>query len=451
MSGSRLLRGARRAATLGRGRGMFRAGLLDWRAAGAPIGLVIGPVAVTDERDVLARLRALVTGEPARRIGLRPDPASRMWRWRAPDETWLRGGRDVVAGDVEGAVRRCATSRPATPVSAGITDGHLVAYVDHGVGDGCLVLEAVVALTIPGPPPPGGLVVDHAQTYVRWPVAAVLRGAAADPRALVADVRRHLAEHRRPRPTGSGGEPAGAAAPTAAPGARRPAVVFEQAEPEFLERLVAYRATAPGRPSIGALLAYSMAASFADHVPDLASEAGVLVDMRRFLPAGRESMANLAAVVDVPIGHDPVAFTQAFTAAASSRAVPVRLAVSLLLAALRRRGSPAAAHQDPAAPVRLTISDVTRHPAVAAVAWDPAADPADRVLAIALPPAGARHMSLVLAQVGSRIQATVAFDESVVPADDVRAAVRAGLAASWLDADAAPAAVGADEPAGGAG
>jgi hypothetical protein len=86
----------------------------------------------------------------------------------------------------------------------------------------------------------------------------------------------------------------------------------------------------------------------------------------------------------------------------------------------------------PRSAVRLTISDISKMPAVAKVAWT---RPADAETAVSLPPGSSSHLSIAVRVAGNgSVEATATFAAALVHPDTVRNALRKAFTVQNLSA-----------------
>jgi hypothetical protein len=215
---------------------------------------------------------------------------------------------------------------------------------------------------------------------------------------------------------------------------------YVKSEPGLADTLRKWRDVNQMRVSVSGLLMWSIHGALREAGLPVTDECHVLVDLRRFLPDGALTLANFFAVVGVPCGaktsYDD--FGAELHSKTSSPGALVKLVghlVSLRVrAAVRGRGRfgepERSADQNSA--VHVTISDISRSPALAKINW---ARSGDAEFAVALPPGSARHIAIgVLIASDGAIHATATFSASLADADTVRTALQRALAAGdiWI-------------------
>jgi|GEM_PF-2428740 len=415
-----------------------RVGQLDVASAGAPVWVVAGPV----HQDAGSRAGAVLDELAKRgaqfRVGLQPSPNTRRWRYTEMPSLNAKATVDMSGCATAQQVLDRVVGQPvAAPISVGQAGEYLCVRFDHGIGDAHLMTETLAALSHAT----DGLVAPPPAPTVANPVRVAI---GHNLKAGLSEVTRQavgLAQAGRSFPSVAG--QAGvcreeAAAPAAGePGdADRPAgyhAVFVKSEDHFADQVRAWRDATGGRASLTALLMWSICRALRDAGVTLADDCGVLVDLRRFLPAGARTLANLCTVARVRGGADTSyeKFSAELRATAESVGPLVKLAAYLastrVCAAIRgRRGQPwwvAGSSQGSA--VHLTILDISKMPALAKIAWT---RPMDAELAVALPPGSPAHLSTALHITASgSVQVTATFPASLVAVDTVRNALRAAL------------------------
>jgi hypothetical protein len=207
-----------------------------------------------------------------------------------------------------------------------------------------------------------------------------------------------------------------------------PEIAHESARsaPDAMARLRQWRAGhAPG-VSIGALLLSSVSAAFARHIDALPCPGVVLlVDARRYLPAGRQVDGNFAVggYLEPADPADPRAVHDAMTAYLRSGRGLAFLALynaKLVLAGHRpHRPVTVAARPRP----ELTLTYLGRADDYADLPW--AAEPSGRRMLDMLTPAGPQAITVAIEELDGVLHATASYHRNVFDPAQVAAAVAA--------------------------
>ena len=422
-----------------RGRRHIRASLVDWRFAGLPVGVVAGPFDVWPGTalDILNRMADL---GPDYRVCVKPDTERRRWQILTPDASWMLPEGLCVPNDVEVSLARCFAHRPVGAVAVRVSDRFVFLRFDHGLGDAFVMMEILAAFT-GNQPHPDGFGEPRPTVDTRHPVPeAIVRSIVGNPGQHMRVVRNGLQALRSRQAIRSGEQsnnPAGIdsaqekvaseATPSSLdPGAVQSVVV--RSAGDFLEDLKELRGQiGRDRITIAALLAHRITDAFAVEIPRLADTVGVVVDLRRCLPPGRGTLSNVNAVAAVPFTADPATFGTAYTAAVNAPTLPARLGMALARARLHARLGKVATTAGTVGPVGLSISDLTRHPTAAKLAWTSQPGDGGHTFGIALPPGGPNSIAVAVTQVGAEMNLTATFYSNCVESDAVRRALQSAL------------------------
>lgn len=423
-------------------RRVVRVSRLDWKAAGSPIAVVVGPVTALDEKRALENLTSLSGRGCDGRVGLHPRIDSRRWSCGTPG--FGAAHTDVTFdGDVGGAVTECATwSIDAEPVQVAVTNHFVMVVLDHGIGDLHVLFKMTAALST------AEQLVSSAATSesdVAFPmIRIVVRSCRQQPwrvvRGLLAvgrDVMRRYSDGYRKAPPAtqltrtseSVTDPVRHHSAVSTPQVVTPLAVFEVSDGDLVERLADLREHHGGSVSISALIAHAISSSLKHEIPEMVDEFGLLVDMRKYLDRQPGTLENFVAVARVRYQPDVLAFAEEFHGAANDPLLPIRLAGSLLLTSRKPKQHLSQRRLNPSGvvgPPVMTMSNLTRLPAATAFDWYP--DTAtDRVFAVGLPPIERNHIAIAVTAVEPRLQVTAMFWPDAVDADAVRRALRTAL------------------------
>jgi hypothetical protein len=193
---------------------------------------------------------------------------------------------------------------------------------------------------------------------------------------------------------------------------------------------------------VTALIMLSIYRALRDAGVPLAEVCEVLVDLRRFLPEQAQTLSNFCTVARVHAGAGTSYenFSAQLRARVESTGTLVKLAGYVALArafraARRNRDQPRRAvvgSLKPRSAVQLTISDISKMPAVAKVVWT---RPTDAESAISLPPGSSSHLAIALRVAGNgSVEATATFAAALVHPDTARNALRKAFTAPNLSA-----------------
>lgn len=414
-----------------------RVGQLDVASAGASVWVVAGPVRKDAGSRAGAVLDRMASMGPHFRVGLGPSPHTRRWRYTEKPSRNAKATVDISGCATAQQVLDRVVGHPvAAPISVAQAGEYLCVRFDHGIGDAHLMTETVAALShatdgFADPPP-----VPTITSPVRVAIGHNLK-------AGLSEVTRQAVGLAQARSFPSlAGQSAACRGAPAAEGAGAPGdagvtggyrAVFVKSEERFADQVRAWRDATGGCTSLTALLMWSICRALRDAGVTLADDCGVLVDLRRFLPAGAHTLANFCTVARVRGAADTSyeKFSAELRATAESVGPLVKLAAYLgstrLCAALRgRRGQPWWVAGSPqGSVVHLTISDISKMPALAKIAWT---RPAEAELAVALPPGSPAHLSTALRVTAhGSVQVTATFPAALVAVDTVRGALQAAL------------------------
>ena len=440
----RLLAGhPNRAHTQHRGTGTVRVGRLDVAVAGARIWVVVGPVredASSRAGDVLDRMAML---GPRFRVGLEPSPDTTRWNFTEKPSVSAKPTFDISGCTTTQEILDRVVGRPATsPISVGQAGEHLCICMDHGLGDSHLMTEIVAALS--HTEARNGFVDPLPAPTVDKPVqSAIGNYLKSAPRQIIREVV-SLATTAWP-PSRSRADAAVRGGESSVQGAQEATdyvAVFVKSEPHFADELRARRDATNTRASVTGLVVLSIYRALQDAGIPLADDCEVLIDLRRFLPQAAQTLSNFCTVARVRAGAGTSYedFSAQLRARTESIRTLVRLAGYVILAqafrAVRRnRNQPRPAVDgglQPGSAVHLSVSDISKMPALAKLAWT---RPTDVETAVSLPPGSSSHLSIAMRVAGDgSVQATATFSAALVDPDTVRNALRKAFTSQILAA-----------------
>jgi hypothetical protein len=420
-----------------------RVGQLDAAVAGAPVWVIFGPVrddAGSRAGEVLDRMAAL---GPRFRVGLQPSPDTTRWTFTDKPSLSAKPTFDISGCTTTQEILDRVVGQPAAaPISVGQVGERLCVCLDHGIGDSHLMTEIAAALS--HTEAPNGFVDPLPAPTVDKPVQSAIGDyLKSAPRQVIRQALRLAttawsSSRVRARAAARGDE----AIVKGAKEAKDYVAVFVKSEPHFADELRAWRDATSTRASVSALVMLSIYRALRDAGIPLADDCEVLVDLRRFLPDAAQTLSNFCAVARVHAGADTCSekFSAKLRDRSESTGTLVKLAGYAALArafrAFRRnRDQPRRAvdfRLKPRSAVHLSISDISKMPAVAKVAWS---RPMDAEAAVLLPPGSSSHLSIAVWVAGNgSIQATATFSAALVDPDTVRTALRGAFTAQNLRA-----------------
>jgi hypothetical protein len=296
--------------------------------------------------------------------------------------------------------------RSVAPISVSQAGEYLCVACDHGLGDSHFIWEVCAALTH-GNTDTGFVEPLAAPTMTNPLVSALFDAAKSTPRLLfiraaaiglwkpgwsffrsnaVALVNRLRVVPSRP--AGDQDE--------------RYVAVWSKSDPGFIDEVRRYRDSKHPRASVNAILMLSICRALQECGASLHDELRVLVDLRRFLPRDNFTFANFVAVARMNIGTQPSveefsaslrqtvgSLNQLFTLAEYLAVDRVRM----LFARRTRKTKPPLCRPAKSAQSILTISDVSKTPSLAKIAW---ARPDDAEIASAAQPGDQSHISIFI-------------------------------------------------------
>jgi hypothetical protein len=401
-----------------------KVGLLDVGATGSPAVVIVKPARSDAAVHAPSILNRIAARGPRYRVGLVPSPTSRRWDFCHEPGSWCTQSFDISGRHSMQEILDHVVGQPLVePISVSQSGEYLCVACDHGIGDATVVTDVCAALM-------GGLPnTDLAEpltapTMMNPLFAALFEAAKATPRLFAKDTigllkpawsffRSYVvALINRPhvvpsRPTGDQNE--------------KYVAVWSKSDPKFIEEVRRYRDSKHPNASVKAILIMGICRALQECGVLLNDEVEVVVDMRRFLPPDKFTLANFFAIGRVNIGRQPSVdeFAAALRLMVGSLNPLFRLAAYLAVAQVRRlfalrtrkteqpvRGPAKSDHST------LTISDHSNSPSFAKLAW---VRTDDIEVASAVPPTGRSHISISMcAPPNGSVQLTATFYPSHV-------------------------------------
>ena len=367
----------------------------DLLSSGVRIGVELAPLVVPD-RDVVVRAvrDVIATGADARAGRLF---AGNRWTYDpahldAQAERIVRALPAEFAGD-EGLPRLREITPDDLPFAVFLGEDRASLCIDHRIGDGFIsVMLTAAALAGRGVPAVFRTADDTdplpaalSATFVRQPERV---------RALLGDRWRE----RRARPTPGAGVPAERGSLD---------LVTGTMDASTFKTLAAW---SRGRvaPTLATMFALRTALERVG-IP-VAEEGGILVDLRRYLPSGRSTLANFV------VGH-PVSTAKGIDDAGArlSRDLHVGRPLAALTAGLATRALPRRAPRRVPAAATPIVSDMGFLRALEPLPW---AD-GDPVVRVSVDPAGRNGITALTAVLRGRLHVSVSFDGTLYDRDTV--------------------------------
>lgn len=364
---------------------------------GVRISVELAPLVVPHRDTVVRAVRGLIALGPAARVGRTIQGNRWMFDPDALDEQAERMVRPLparFAGDAGLPLLREAVD-PDLPFTVFLGEDRASLCIDHRMGDGFLSVM-VTAGVLAGRGAPG----VFSQADDRNPLPAALTATfLRHPEKVVRLVRNRVGD-RRPRYTG----------PTVAAGTGRLALITRRMESSAFRELADW---SRGRvaPTVATIFALNNALRQVG-IPVM-DEGGILVDLRRYLPSGRSTLANF--VVGRPVRLD------AGVDAAGARfhqdlheGRPLAALTAGLMTGSWRRQSPDSV---PAA-ASPVVSDMGFLRALEPLPW--ASD--DATVRVSVDPAERNGITALTAVLRRRLNISVSFDASMFDDDAIAAA-----------------------------
>ena len=414
---------------------MKRVSGLDALSAGTGVWVLAGPVAAADDAGIVRGLQRLVDSDTDQRVGLVPDRASMCWfDEQTIDDRYLLSQKHIDASDPVLTLTQAMSEVPVLGVQADAAGHHLLVAFNHGIGDAKVMAEVVAELSRSDEE--SELAATPLQVATPRPLRLAHKAALrAAPGAFMTALACVGARLGREFVGGAYRRVAGArgSRPTEELAATKMTVCYVRSKPSFLGELAQWRAAHAPDTSTNSILFHRIWHGIREVGLDPIDEVELLVDLRRHLPKGADSYANLAAVSSVHIAADmtPVEFGSRV----ADEMVSLRPLIRAGLASLARNArNGTRLHQlcAPDMPVRprLTISDISRAPGISKIAWrTDASKGADvqRTFAVALQPGSAERISLGLCTIDGIVHATATFSPDVVSPEAVERGVSLAL------------------------
>lgn len=336
----------------------MKVGWADVAFAGTRTSLLAGPLDHKGEDYAKAAIRSVATRGPSARIGLMPSQSTNKWSF-SPDEFARISTIDPLPVDQmlrkyeEITAEASVGNHPLVLVFCG---DYVMFSADHGFGDATACLELVAIAS--------GADVEN------YPVSNNDRPLMTAVNAVVSKSPSSALKSLRGQPTSTSVEaPSLRTYPKA--DVRNIVMSFVRSEPGTFNILRQLRKESFPDVSMSAAVSFLVRRAFAEHGIALTDDLGVLVDLRRFLPEGQVTLANLPGIAELSVPESATLeeYGKAYNAAVSTPAPLVRLAASLL----KKRILPGAHGAEGATEypdrARTVFSDPSLHPAMKKIRW----------------------------------------------------------------------------------
>jgi hypothetical protein len=295
---------------------------------------------------------------PRNRVGMRPNRTSSSWRFEPScDSISVIRGKGPLHADPAVALERFAARRASnSALRIETIDDYLLVEYDHGLGDMHFIAEiiALASSSAPDFAPPQPTV--NCDTPARTATMHALRT------APLSFVKSAMFRPKLQVPAVSLGEATGAAS-----------TLYTRTPLGFIDRIREARdARLPG-VSLVPIIVVALIRSMWSHGVDTDASVDMLVDLRRFLPPGANTLANFGTVTSVPMKPpaDVVEFAAAVADGTAGYRPLARQMLANLVWTLRPVPPVMPTWQTPVGPARLVVTDITARQEMSKVSWLP--------------------------------------------------------------------------------
>jgi hypothetical protein len=187
--------------------------------------------------------------------------------------------------------------------------------------------------------------------------------------------------------------------------------VYTRTAPDLLDRIRETRDLCFSGVSIMSLITLAVARSLRAQGIETEDCADVIVDLRRYLPPGKGTLANFVAVAPIPIGNacDVFRFAKALEQYTSGYGILTRHVASSLFSYMRSISPEFGRFSTRRSRAKLSVSDMSARDEMQKIAWKPGGD---RVFVIKLVPNYSNQIAIAVARIESELHVTAAFYES---------------------------------------
>jgi hypothetical protein len=383
-----------------------KVGQLDVAVTRQTIVTIVKPAISNSAERAPSVLNRMAARGPRYRVGLASSATSRRWDFSDEPGSWCTQSFDISGlHSTQEILDHVVGRRLVVPISVSQAGEYLCVACDHGLGDSHFIWEVCAALTH-GNTDTGFVEPLAAPTMTNPLVSALFDAAKSTPRLFVRAAatgpwkpgwryfRRYVAALVNrlrvvpSRPAGDQDE--------------RYVAVWSKSDPGFIDEVRRYRDSKHPSATVNAILILSIRRALQECGASLHDELEVLVDLRRFLPRDNFTFANFFIVTHINIGARPSVeeFSASLRRAVGSLNQLFTLAgylavdrVRMLFARRTRKTELPLCRPTKSAQSILTISDVSKSPPLAKIAW---ARPDDAEIASAAQPADQSHISIFI-------------------------------------------------------
>lgn len=383
-----------------------KVGQLDVAVTRQNIVTIVTPVMSDAAERAPSVLNRIAARGPRYRVGLVSSATSRRWDFIDEPGSWCTQSFDISGlHTTQEILDHVVGRRLVAPLSVSQAGEHLCVVCDHGLGDSHFIWEVCAALTH-GNTDTGFVEPLTAPTMTNPLLSALFDAAKSTPwlfmRAAAIGLwkpgwsffRSHVAALVNrlrvvpSRPAGDQDE--------------RYVAVWSKSDPGFIDEVRRYRDSRHPSASVNAILMLSICRALEECGASLRDELEVLVDLRRFLPRDNFTFANFFVLTQIDIGTQPSVeeFSESLRLTTRSLNQLFKLVghlvvdrVRMLLTPRTRKTEPPFCRPATSAQSTLTISDVSKSPPVAKVAWT---RPDDAEIASAAQPGDQSHISIFI-------------------------------------------------------
>jgi hypothetical protein len=381
-----------------------RVGQFDVAAAGSHVVTIVKPAISDSAERAPSVLNRMAARGPRYRVGLVPSSTSRRWDFSHEPGSWCTQSLDISGQHtMQEILDHVLGQRPVVPISISQAGEYLCVACDHGLGDSHFIWEVCAALTH-GNTDTGFVEPLAAPTTTNPLVSALFDAAKSTPRLFVRaaiGLWKPACSFFRSYVVALVGRPRVAPSSPTGDQDEKYVAVWSKSDPGFIEEVRRYRDSKHPSASVNAILMLSIYRGLQECGASLPDELEVLVDLRRFLPRDNFTFANFAAVARMNIGTQLSveefsaslrltvgSLNQLFTLAEYLAVDRVRM-----LARRTRKTEPPVCRPAKSAQPSLAISNVSKTPSFAKIAW---ARPDDAEIACAAPPKSQSHIGIFI-------------------------------------------------------
>lgn len=336
----------------------MKVGWLDVACAGVRTSVILGPLDHLGEDHARAALRGLAHRGPSARFGLVPSSTSNIWRFACERTARVQTISALPVPEMLAAFEAIVAdaSTGADTLVIVFCGDYVALSADHGFGDATACFEMVAVAT--GADPEG-----YPRSLDDRPmVSALTHTLRSSPGATLKSLRAQAL--RTPvEPVSVRSYPV--------PDVRNVVMSYARSEPGVFNAIRKLRKESFPSVSMSAAVTYMIRRGFAENGMRLTDDLDVLVDLRRFLPEGKTTLANMPGIASFSASAPDTLdeYGEAYQEAVSTPASLLRMAAWLVKRRIVPAGQPdAGVLQHPDA-VKTAFSDPSLHPALKKICW----------------------------------------------------------------------------------